>query len=77
MKKIDSFSKAVSAMRNRANLLLDKISFDEKIEKVAKVKTVKAANLKAKMEERIAESRKRRADVKVTDAYIPDDCESF
>ena len=75
MKKIDSFFKPMSAIRNRANLLLDKISLDEKIEKEANEKTVKAANLKAKMKERIAESRKRRADVKETDAYIPDDCE--
>ena len=64
MKEVDSFFKPVSAMRNRANLLLDKISPDEKLEKEAKEKKVKAANLKAKMEERIAESRKRRADVK-------------
>ena len=53
MKKIDSFCKPVSAMRNRANLLLDKNSLDEKLEKEAKEKMVKAANLKAKMEERI------------------------
>ena len=75
MKEVDSFFKPVSAMRNRANLLLDKISPDEKLEKEAKEKKVKAANLKAKMEERIAESRKRRADVKETDAYRPDDYE--
>ena len=36
---------------------------------------VKAANLKAKMEEKTAESRKRRADAKETDASIPDDYE--
>ena len=50
MKKIDSFCKPVSAMRNRANLLLDKISLDEKLGKEAKEKMVKAANLKSKME---------------------------
>ena len=73
MKKIDSFFKPVSAVRNRANLLLDKISFDERLEKEAEEKAIKAANMKVETEERIAESRKRRA--KETEADIPDDYE--
>jgi hypothetical protein len=72
MKKINTFFQPVSAARKSANLQLEKISLDEKLEMEEKNRLAKDAILKASMEERIAESRKRRANVKEIDAHLSD-----
>ena len=73
MKKIESFFQPVSAMRNSANILMEKISLDEKLERESKEKLCKDEKLKADMVERIAESRRRRAELKKTNENKSDD----
>ena len=65
MKKIESFFQPV-------NILMEKISLDEKLEIESKEKLCKDAKLKADMVERIAKSRKRRAELKKTNGNKSD-----